>query len=176
MRSRRVHGNHNRVRSGISSVPKGGESGQRSYGLFRRNLDVLVMAGIVILLITGTLARNAVWNSDVNLWMDSTHKSPEKLRPYANLIGALITERRYAEAKGYGLRALQVKGEKPYYLYYNIGNAYHHLRDTKNAYKFARRAVDLQQDTNTMQQLGLILKDMGWKPGMPSPEMLEDNL
>jgi len=140
----------------------------------KRNLDVLVMAGILILLIAGTLTRNAIWNSDALLWHDAAVKSPNKVRPYANLVGALITEGQYEKAKNWGLRALKCDGEIPYYLYYNIGNAYHHLRDTTNAYKYARKAVDMNKDNATMTQLGLILRDMGWREGMPSPATLEE--
>jgi tetratricopeptide (TPR) repeat protein len=140
----------------------------------KKNLDVLVMAGIIIFLITGTLIRNEIWNSDAMLWWDSATKSPNKVRPYANLVGALIMEGQYEKAVNWGKRGLQCSGEKPYYLYYNIGNAYHRLRDLPTAYKYARKAVDMNKDDATMQQLGLILKDMGWKEGMPSPETLQE--
>ena len=146
---------------------------KQRHGLFRRNLDCLVMTGIVVLLITGTIIRNSVWNSDAMLWYDSTLKSPNKIRPYANLVGALITEGQYEKAKNWGLRALKCEGEKPYYLYYNIGNAYHHLMDVTTAYKYARKAVDLHRDQATMYQLGLILRDMGWREGIPSPATLK---
>jgi tetratricopeptide (TPR) repeat protein len=140
----------------------------------KKNLDVLVMAAILIGLITGTLIRNKMWQSDAMLWYDTVTKSPNKIRPYSNLIGALILEGQYEKAKNWGLRALKCDGEKPYYVYYNIGNAYHHLMDLPVAYKYARKAVDMQQDDATMLQLGLILRDMGWKEGMPSPATLED--
>lgn len=138
-----------------------------------KNLDVLIMAGILILLITGTLIRNEIWNSDAMLWYDSAIKSPNKARPYANLVGALVMERQYQKGVNWGLRGLKCN-DKPYYLYYNIGNAYHHTRDLPTAYKYARKAVDMQKDAATMHQLGLILKDMGWKEGMPSPKLLEE--
>ncbi len=141
--------------------------------IYRRNFDILVMMGILVLLITGTLIRNEIWNSDVDLWQDTVNKSPQKIRPYSNLLGALIMERRYPEALKVGLRALKLP-DRPYYLYYNIANAHHHLRNLPEAYKYARKAVDMNKDNVTMHQLGLVLRDMGWKPGMPSPKTLEE--
>lgn len=133
------------------------------------------MGAIITLFIICTLTRNEVWRSDAFLWYDSATKSPNKARPYSNLVGALIIERQYQKAVNWGLRGLKC-AEKPYYLYYNVGNAYHHLRDLPTAYKYARKAVDIQKDDATMHQLGLILRDMGWKKGMPSPATLEEGV
>ena len=131
------------------------------------------MGAIILLLCIGTLTRNEVWNSDVELWRDSVMKSPNKGRPYANLIGALVIEGKYKEAEKYAIMAMKIK-DRPYYLYYNIANDYHHLRQLTTAYQYARKAVDLNKDQATLGQLGLILRDMGWKPGMPSPAKLEE--
>jgi tetratricopeptide (TPR) repeat protein len=141
--------------------------------LVLRNLDMVVMVVIILVLCMGTYARNEVWNSDSGLWADVVKKSPNKARGYANTIGALVTEGRYEEAKQYGARAMRLK-DKPYYLYYNIATAYHHLRDLTTAYKYARKAVDMEKDQATMYQLGLVLRDMGWKVGDPSPAGLEE--
>lgn len=58
---------------------------------FMRYSSAVILAGIVIMLLSATYARNTVWNTEVSLWEDTALKSPNKSRPYNNAGFALIT-------------------------------------------------------------------------------------
>ncbi len=53
-----------------------------------RAVSVATLA-LVVLLATGTVARNGVWSSALALWSDTVRKSPGKARPLGNLATAL---------------------------------------------------------------------------------------
>jgi Tfp pilus assembly protein PilF len=61
---------------------------------WRKVLPMLVLpifcTIIIGLLMWWTYSRNAVWNDEVRIWMDSVKKSPNKSRPYNNVGSAFL--------------------------------------------------------------------------------------
>jgi tetratricopeptide (TPR) repeat protein len=131
--------------------------------------EYLLYGLIIIMLFSWTVQRNQVWQSDIALWEDCVEKSPNKTRPYNNLGTAYILNGEYAKAKNQYVKAIKID-DKDYVLYYNLAIAYYHLRDLVHAYPPARKAALMHKDTMTLYQLGITLRDMGWKVGMENPK------
>ena len=61
----------------------------------------LIAIGVTLPCLYGALSlpRNKVWSSEIALWQDAVTKSPDEVRPYANLAAAYIGQHRCAEAE-----------------------------------------------------------------------------
>ncbi len=64
--------------------------------------------GMALLLASATLARNAVWQSDVALWADAASKAPGKFRTVLNLGSALVAAGRLDEGAAVLRRAVEL--------------------------------------------------------------------
>ena len=71
---------------------------------------VVTLAGLALALVLAslTLARNAVWQSEVALWADAASKAPAKMRPHLNLGSALVAARRLDEGVAALRRAVEL--------------------------------------------------------------------
>lgn len=129
-------------------------------------IDFIACGLLVAALAVGTYERNQIWHDgELAIWEDIVGKSPNKVRALSNYGASLIMEHRFIEAVSPLLRASKLAKGDPqyYYIWYNLSVAYEQIGDLHNAYKYAHEAAVLQKDTNTLTQLGLILKRMGWK-------------
>jgi tetratricopeptide (TPR) repeat protein len=64
--------------------------------------------GVALVLASATLARNAVWQSDVVLWADAASKAPAKFRTHLNLGSALVAAGRLDEGAAVLRRAVEL--------------------------------------------------------------------
>lgn len=131
--------------------------------------DYLLCGLIIVMLFSLTVKRNQIWQSEISLWEDCVVKSPNKTRPHNNLGTAYILNGEYEKAKNQFIKAIKID-DKDYYLHYNLAIAYYHLGDLIHAYAPARKSALMHKDTMTLYQLGIILRDMGWKAGMENPK------
>jgi tetratricopeptide (TPR) repeat protein len=131
-------------------------------------LEYIIIGVIILTFIIFVRMRNEIWSSEISLWQDCLMKSPNKVRPYINLGAAYILDKKFENGKQVLLMALKMD-DKDYTIYYNLAIACYSLKDLQHAYAPARKAVLLHKDTMTLYQLGVILRDMGWKAGMENP-------
>ncbi len=85
--------------------------------------ETIVYGSLVLLLMAGTYWRNAVWNNELELWMDCVKKSPGKDRPHNCLGTIFLSQNKYQEAIPYFNGALRIK---PDYAkaHNNLGNVF----------------------------------------------------
>lgn len=132
-------------------------------------VDILIMGIIIGILVTWTLARNEVWKDDRALWGDCAKKSPHKIRTHQNLGVAYIEHRQFEKAIECYKTAIKID-PNDYVSWYNMAICYYEMRDLGRAYGPAHRAAILHTDTMTLYQLGITLRDMGWRIGMSEPK------
>lgn len=94
-------------------LPLAGASWLAAWALFamipKVQQAMLVTAGIVVLLVAATYARNRVWQDGPTLWADVVAKYPLDARAYNNLGSALASQGRHDEAIKHHRRALELK-------------------------------------------------------------------
>ena len=90
-----------------------------------------------------TLARGAVWNSDVSLWEDTVAKAPTKARAWFNLGGARLKTDR-AGARAAFLKAIQLQPVFPE-AYYDLGVIEQGSGNPGTAVVYYQKAIDQQQ-------------------------------
>ncbi|MCK5236357.1 MAG: tetratricopeptide repeat protein [Deltaproteobacteria bacterium] len=102
------------------------------YGVLDRNKVKLPAIGLFVVLFVvvlsvplgaATLARNAVWKTEITIWRDVIEKSPRKARGYYNLGVALAATGEKQEAEGLYKTAVKLS-PKYGHAHYNLGNIY----------------------------------------------------
>jgi len=74
----------------------------------RRFLAIIVCIGIVVSLGAATYTRNRIWQDRVTLWRDVLEKTPQSVRAWMGLGGALSERGDYDEAMRYYSRVLEI--------------------------------------------------------------------
>jgi tetratricopeptide (TPR) repeat protein len=91
-----------------------------------RLTEFLILTALVLVFSWTTYNRNLVWKDEVTLWSDVVAKSPHKARGHNNFGRSYLSNKEFAEALPYIMKALQLN---PYFSYahYNLGIAYQGL-------------------------------------------------
>jgi len=110
----------------------------------------------VLLLLSVSIARNAVWQDERGIWNDTIAKSPRKFRAYNELALGLIAAGDYEPAYVLLVRSLQIN---PYQqqVYINLGLAFEHLGRLPDAVRMYEQAIRLQPgDPTAFYNLGVL--------------------
>ena len=118
---------------------------QRTTRLLGGRLPLFAAAAVIVALTVATWQRNHIWQSEVRLWEDVTHKSPRKARPWYNLGTYLTDGGRPVEAIPALLRAVTLD---PQYAaaWHNLGRAYLMTGRNGEALPALRTAVRLNPE------------------------------
>jgi protein O-mannosyl-transferase len=112
--------------------------GQSANGRLPRRLASAVLALLLIL----TVARNYVWSDDVRLFSDAVAKSPHMLRPYQNLMLALMKRGEEEQAIVVAKAALQNIPQFSASMLDTIGNLYLRLGRPAVAIEYFKKSND----------------------------------
>ena len=86
-------------------------------------VELLVVAGLVVVFGADTYQRNLIWKDDLSLWSDAVKKSPESYRPHHALGLAYSHSKLYTLALEEYQQALRIKPFTPK-THVNIGCVY----------------------------------------------------
>lgn len=111
-------------------------------GAGARKALVVALSIIVVALSAATRARNEVWRSHESLWMDVAEKHPTKTRASNNLGLIYLQQKNYAEAEKWFNKALAVKPDSNFALYY-LGHIYTEKGMMAEAVDYLSRAVEI---------------------------------
>jgi protein O-mannosyl-transferase len=134
-------------------------------GLARGRRWPMIYGGLVILaLLSGTIARNRVWQSPRQLWSDSIKKAPRRPLPWINLCVVQVDEADYAGAVPTCTEAITLNPNlaDPYNA---LGVACFHLEKREEAKLNFEKAIALNpQSDQAYFNLGeWFLKEMKWR-------------
>jgi len=76
-----------------------------------RNIELLLLTGILLVYSYATYQRNIIWKSGTSLWQDVIRKSPNKARPYKNLGVAYYRDNIYHQAITQFKKASAIKAQ-----------------------------------------------------------------
>jgi protein O-mannosyl-transferase len=99
-----------------------------------------IAAPVLCILGALTIARGAVWNSDVSLWEDAVAKAPGKARAWFNLGGARMKTDR-AGARAAFLKAVELQPTFPE-VYYDLGVIEQESGSPSAAISYYQKAID----------------------------------
>jgi len=107
---------------------------------------------ILCVCFVATLKRNSVWNTEIDLWRDTTQKSFGKLRPHYNLGNALLRKGQPTEAiRNY--RIALKRNPNSALVLGQLGTAYTQIKWFPKAIRVLERAVSLTQEMALKAQL-----------------------
>ncbi len=109
----------------------------------------LLLSAIVLFLAGhayGTYQRNSIWKSELSLWKDVSIKSPENGRGLMNYGLALMGEKKFTEAEDYFKKGIHYLPDYAY-LYINMGMVKSNLKDTAEAERNFKKAIQLGFNT-----------------------------
>ncbi len=127
-----------------------------------RNLIKLAPLGfIVFVLSTWAYQRNQIWESELSLWSDCTHKSPNKARPHFVFANALIEQGRIETAFYHYNKALKIRPDY-YDAHVNVANQYAKQKLPEKAiYHYLQALKILPKPAIAHYNLGTVLMDNG---------------
>jgi Flp pilus assembly protein TadD len=124
-------------------------------------LGISGLCVVVMVFSFWTYQRNSVWGDDVELWLDSAKKSPDKARPHYNLGVALASRGRFEEAIGHFSEALRIKPDYAV-AHNNLGNVLASQGKIGEAVVHYSHALRIDPDhAKAHNNLGLALASQG---------------
>jgi len=121
----------------------------------------LVLAMIVAFYSVATYQRNRVWANELTLWLDTVDKSPDKVRPHANLGGALTQRKIYDLAIREYRNALSINPQLPQ-AYSGLGICYLNQNDFNHAREYFEAALRIDPElTDARVGLGMTYYHLG---------------
>lgn len=96
---------------------------------------------VALALMSTTIYRNRIYQSEENLWRDALAKSPTKARPYINLGSTQLQKGHYEEAIDFYRKALKIDPTHSG-THFNIGNALEQVGQPQEAIEHYRQAIE----------------------------------
>ncbi len=122
--------------------------------LRRRALMLILFSLLIGIFCIGTFQRNQIWQTDIRLWKDCTHKSPQKWRPYSGLGMAYSASGNYHRAisafqKALSLQKKILPPEHPAVaeIYCNLGVACNQTGQYRLAEAFLQKSLSIYRKT-----------------------------
>jgi tetratricopeptide (TPR) repeat protein len=120
-------------------------------------MRIVCFVGLVAVLLTACFLRNALWQDDAALWLDTLQKSPGKARPYAELGLYRLREGNHEGARWLLAKSIELDPFQPLPVYVNLGLAYEELDQIEPAIRTYELAIQHQPDSPTpYYNLGLL--------------------
>lgn len=117
---------------------------------------------IIMILLIMSYSRNIVWQNEIELWKDTTDKSPQKARTWYSLGFYYIKKRQAYESIQPFMKAVELR---PKYAeaWAGLGVAYAELGNYIKAKDMFENAVEIRPSyQNAWFNLGIILEHMGY--------------
>lgn len=127
----------------------------------RKKLLITTLIGIGICFSIWTYERNQIWNNKLTFWKDCIKKSPNKERPYINLVKALILDNQLNNAMHYLTIALDINPNSKEGLL-NMGAISQKLGKRDKALNYFTKAIEIDpNEAKAHNNIGTIYKDLG---------------